>query len=57
MIIRVTPKRDKVILANPVRAWKGFIFEIMRGESSGMNDMKRGITEVRFDDQLEPIKF
>jgi hypothetical protein len=56
MIFRATPEGDKGILANPV-ALKGYIIEIMRSEFRSIYDMKRGITEVRFDDQFEPIKF
>jgi hypothetical protein len=55
-MIRVTPKGDKGILANPV-VFKRNIFKIVKSESRGIYDMKRGITEVRFDDQFEPIKF
>jgi hypothetical protein len=55
-MIRVTPKGDKGILANPV-ALKGNVFEIMKSEFRVIYDVKRGITEVRFDDQFEPIKY
>ena len=50
------PEGDKSILANPVRL-KGYKIEIVRSEFRGIYDMKRGITEVRFDDQFEPLKF
>ena len=52
----VHPEGDKSILANPVKL-KEYKIEIMRSEFRGIYDMKRGITEVRFDDQFEPLKF
>ena len=52
----VIPAGDKGILANPV-ALKLNKIEVMRKESTGIYDMKRRITEVRFDDQFEPLKF
>ena len=51
----VSPAGEKGILANPV-ALKDYIDEIMRSRFRGYG-MKRGITEVRFDDQFEPVKF
>ena len=54
--MRLGPAGDKGILANPV-ALKVYKFEAMRSEFRGINDMKRGITEVGFDDQFEPMKF
>ena len=53
-IIRAIPKGDEGILANFV-ALKGRIWEVM-SEFRSIYEMKRGITEVRFDDQFEPIK-
>ena len=55
-ILMVIPAGDKGILANPV-ALKLNKIEVMRKESTGIYDMKRRITEVRFDDQFEPLKF
>ena len=52
----VIPAGDKGILANPV-ALKLNKIEVMRKESTGIYDMKRRITEVRFNDQFEPLKF
>ena len=46
---------DKVTLANP--AWlKECIEKIIRGEFGGIYEVERGITEVRFNDQFEPVK-
>ena len=56
LILIVIPAGDKSIFANPVTL-KGYIIKIMRRGFRGMYNMKRGITEVRFDDQFEPMKF
>ena len=52
----VNPAGDKGILANPVTLKRCFTM-IMRSGFKGIYDMKRGATEVRFDDQFEPMKF
>ena len=51
----INPAGDKGILANPV-ALK-CVFNIITSEFRGIHDMKRGVTEVRFEDQFEPMKF
>ena len=52
------PAGDKSILANPV-GWPGKVigFEVVRSGFRDVYDMERGITEVRFDDQFEPMKY
>ena len=57
MIIKATPEGDNGILANPVRSWKGYIFDIVRSNFRGIYEMKRGFTEVRFDDHLNLSSF
>ena len=52
----VNPAGDEGILTNPVTL-KGYIIEIVRGDFRGIYDMERGITEIRFDDQFEPMTF
>ena len=54
IVIRDTPKGDESIFANPV-ALKDYTLDVMRSGSRGIYDI--GITEIRFDDQFEPIKF
>ena len=54
--IIVNPAGDKGILANPV-ILKDYIIEIMKCEFRGVYDMERGSTEVRFEEDLEPVKF
>ena len=48
--LEVSPQGDKGILANPVT-----LTYVIMSELKGIYDMKRGITEVRFDNQFEPI--
>ena len=51
MIVKVTPQGDRGILANPVILKRpGKVISGLKG----IYDMKRSITEVRFDDQFEP---
>ena len=50
------PEGNKGILANHV-ALKAIIHEVRRKAFTGICDMKRRITEVRFDDQFEPMNF
>ena len=52
----VNPPGDKGILANPV-IFKRYTKEVIRKGFRDIYDMKRGITEVRFDDQFEPMKY
>ena len=52
MIIKATPEGDNGILANPVRSWKGYIFDIVTSKFRGIYEMKRGFTEVRCGDDF-----
>ena len=52
----ITPAGKKSILTNAA-CLKEDVVEIMRGGFGDIYDAERGITEVGFDDDFEPMKF